>query len=123
MHTLAMHFQQPAGSRVAIRVKWSHPPSSAQQLATSDGIFEFLVKAVPGSTAEQFSQLPAGSPVSVSQVMGRGFNLAALAPPEDCPSVLLFATGSGIRWGSLGPGLEHPQSSLQAGGQARPPAA
>ena len=60
-------------------------------------MLEFLVKAVEGSTAQQFAALKSGQSVSVSQVMGKGFNLEAISPPADYPSVLLFATGSGIR--------------------------
>lgn len=68
--------------------------------AAREGRLEFLVKAVEGSTAELLTRVQAGQLVQVSQVMGKGFNVDALGTPEDCSSVLLFATGSGIRWAS-----------------------
>ncbi|KAF5940351.1 hypothetical protein HYC85_021518 [Camellia sinensis] len=68
------------------------PPS----LAAARGEFEFLVKSVAGSTAELLCGLRKGDVVELSQVMGRGFDLDRISPPEEYPTVLVFATGSGI---------------------------
>ncbi|XWS35024.1 hypothetical protein CRYUN_Cryun21dG0089900 [Craigia yunnanensis] len=68
------------------------PPS----LAAASGAFEFLVKSVAGSTAELLCGLRKGDVVELSQVMGNGFNIDKIDPPEDYPTVLIFATGSGI---------------------------
>ncbi|GMP59098.1 hypothetical protein CsSME_00022517 [Camellia sinensis var. sinensis] len=69
------------------------PPS----LAAARGEFEFLVKSIAGSTAELLCGLGKGDFVELSQVMGRGFDLDQISPPEEFPTVLIFATGSGIR--------------------------
>ncbi|XP_020100509.1 fruit protein pKIWI502 [Ananas comosus] len=66
-------------------------PSSAGTLR-----FEFLVKRVPGSTAELLCGLRDGDVVEVSAVMGRGFAIERISPPHAFPTVLIFATGSGI---------------------------
>ncbi|KAK3442647.1 hypothetical protein EUGRSUZ_B02879 [Eucalyptus grandis] len=68
------------------------PPS----LAAARGEFEFLVKSVAGSTAEVLCGLRKGDVVELSQVMGKGFDIDRIEPPEDYPSVFIFATGSGI---------------------------
>ncbi|KAG4202274.1 hypothetical protein ERO13_A05G317200v2 [Gossypium hirsutum] len=68
------------------------PPS----LAASSGAFEFLVNSVAGSTAELLCGLKKGDVVELSQAMGNGFNIDKIDPPEDYPTVLIFATGSGI---------------------------
>ncbi|OMO96360.1 Phenol hydroxylase reductase [Corchorus olitorius] len=68
------------------------PPS----LATTSGAFEFLVKSVAGSTAELLCGLKKGDVVELSSVMGNGFNIDKIDPPADYPTVLIFATGSGI---------------------------
>ncbi|KAK8647638.1 hypothetical protein V6N13_121368 [Hibiscus sabdariffa] len=68
------------------------PPS----LAASTGAFEFLVKSVAGSTAELLCGLKKGDVVELTQAMGNGFNINKIDPPEDYPTVLIFATGSGI---------------------------
>lgn len=69
------------------------PPS----LAAGNGVFEFLVKSVAGSTAEILCGLGKGDVVELSPVMGKGFDLDQISPPEDYQSVFIFATGSGIR--------------------------
>ncbi|XP_042519757.1 fruit protein pKIWI502-like [Macadamia integrifolia] len=68
------------------------PPSTS----TSKGEFEFLVKSVAGSTAELLCGLGRGDVVELSQVMGRGFDISQISPPEEYLTVLIFATGSGI---------------------------
>eukprot|EP00271_Cylindrocystis_brebissonii_P022221 TRINITY_DN845_c0_g1_i1.p1 TRINITY_DN845_c0_g1~~TRINITY_DN845_c0_g1_i1.p1 ORF type:complete len:337 (-),score=51.97 TRINITY_DN845_c0_g1_i1:890-1900(-) len=70
--------------------------ASPPKLAESSGVLEFLIKDVEGSTASQVCALPVGAQVEMSQVMGRGFPLDKLSPPEEYPTVLIFATGSGI---------------------------
>lgn len=69
------------------------PPS----LAASRGAFEFLVKSIAGSTAEILCGLKRGETVELSAVMGNGFDVDRVDPPEEYPTVLIFATGSGIR--------------------------
>lgn len=69
------------------------PPS----VATSKGKFEFLVKSIAGSTAELLCGLRKGDSVELSQVMGSGFDVDSISPAEEYPTVLIFATGSGIR--------------------------
>lgn len=61
------------------------------------GSLEFLIKAVEGTTAGMLCNLQRGDKVELSQVMGSGFRMDQVAPPEDFPTILLFATGSGIR--------------------------
>ena len=70
------------------------PPS----LASVQGVFEFLVKSFAGSTAELLCGLNKGDVVELSQAMGIGFDIDQISPPEDYQSVLIFATGSGIRY-------------------------
>ncbi|KAL6010958.1 hypothetical protein ACLOJK_001401 [Asimina triloba] len=68
------------------------PPS----LSASTGKFEFLVKSAAGSTAEVLCGLRRGNVVELSSVMGRGFGTEQISSPEAYPTVLIFATGSGI---------------------------
>ncbi|KAL3631380.1 hypothetical protein CASFOL_024364 [Castilleja foliolosa] len=68
------------------------PPS----VASSSGVFEFLVKSIPGSSAELLCQLQRGDVVGLSAVMGKGFEINRISPPENYQTVLIFATGSGI---------------------------
>ncbi|XP_057485827.1 fruit protein pKIWI502-like, partial [Actinidia eriantha] len=68
------------------------PPS----LAAEKGVFEFLVKSVVGMTVEFLCRLRKGDVVELTQVMGRGFNVDQILPPEEYSTVLIFATGSGI---------------------------
>ncbi|KAJ4974300.1 hypothetical protein NE237_007474 [Protea cynaroides] len=65
-------------------------------ISESKGEFEFLVKTVTGSTAELLCGLRRGDVVELSQVMGRGFDIDLISPPEEYPTILIFATGSGI---------------------------
>lgn len=55
------------------------------------------MKSVAGSTAEILCGLGKGDVVELSPVMGKGFDLDQISPPEDYQSVFIFATGSGIR--------------------------
>ncbi|XP_042021761.1 fruit protein pKIWI502 [Salvia splendens] len=68
------------------------PPTAA----ASDGVFEFLVKSVAGSTAELLCGLQKGDLVELSPAMGKGFDVDQISPPESYQTVLIFATGSGI---------------------------
>ncbi|CAN1138165.1 Fruit protein pKIWI502 [Linum perenne] len=68
------------------------PPS----FAASTGAFEFLVKSVPGSTAELLCRLERGDVVELSHAIGKGYEIDLIDPPEKYPTVLIFATGSGI---------------------------
>eukprot|EP00878_Enallax_costatus_P007580 GHUV01007937.1.p1 GENE.GHUV01007937.1~~GHUV01007937.1.p1 ORF type:complete len:325 (+),score=104.05 GHUV01007937.1:809-1783(+) len=60
----------------------------------NQGLLEFLIKA-QGEAATALAALPAGAEVSVSPVMGKGFPVDKI-PADNHPTVLLFATGSGI---------------------------
>ena len=60
-------------------------------------MFEFLIKKVPGSTAEMLCEMKRGDLVELSGVMGKGFAVDRFSPPEIASSVFIFATGSGIR--------------------------
>jgi len=71
--------------------------ASAPKVAAS-GSMEFLIKAVEGTTAGALCNLGKGDKVELSQVMGSGFRMDQVSPSEDYPTILLFATGSGIRW-------------------------
>ncbi|KAL0463515.1 UNVERIFIED_CONTAM: Fruit protein [Sesamum latifolium] len=68
------------------------PPS----ITASEGVFEFLVKSIPGSTAELLCGLQKGDVVELSPAMGKGFDIDRISPPESYQTVLIFATGSGI---------------------------
>ncbi|RDY01660.1 Fruit protein [Mucuna pruriens] len=90
-----------AGQYLQLRVPDAPKPSflaiaSPPKLAWARGVFEFLVKSVAGSTAEALCALKRGDVVELSQVMGNGFNIDRIEPPEKFGTVLIFATGSGI---------------------------
>lgn len=92
-----------AGQYLQLRVPEASKPAflaiaSPPSLAVEKGKFEFLVKSVVGSTAEVLCGLKKGDVVEVSQVMGKGFDIDRIDPPGDYPTVLIFATGSGIRY-------------------------
>jgi len=91
-----------AGQYLQLRVPDASKPSflaiaSPPKLAATRGVFEFLVKSVAGSTAEALCALKRGDVVELSQVMGNGFNIDRIEPPEKYGTVIVFATGSGIR--------------------------
>lgn len=93
-----------AGQYLQLRVPDVDKPSflaiaSPPSFAAARGAFEFLVKSVAGSTAELLCGLKKGDVVELSQVMGQGFDVDLIEPPEAYPTVLIFATGSGIRSG------------------------
>uniref|UniRef100_A0A5B7BBN4 FAD-binding FR-type domain-containing protein n=1 Tax=Davidia involucrata TaxID=16924 RepID=A0A5B7BBN4_DAVIN len=90
-----------AGQYLQLRLPDAAKPSflaiaSPPSLAAARGQFEFLVKSVAGSTAELLCGLRKGDVVELSQVMGGGFDTDQISPPADYPTVLIFATGSGI---------------------------
>lgn len=90
-----------AGQYLQLRVPDVAKPSflaiaSPPSVAASKGKFEFLVKSVAGSTAELLCGLRKGDSVELSQVMGSGFDVDSISPAEEYPTVLIFATGSGI---------------------------
>uniref|UniRef100_A0A453ANG9 Oxidoreductase FAD/NAD(P)-binding domain-containing protein n=1 Tax=Aegilops tauschii subsp. strangulata TaxID=200361 RepID=A0A453ANG9_AEGTS len=60
------------------------------------GAFEFLVKAVPGATAEKLCGLRDGDVVELGAVMGKGFPIERVTPADAAETLLLFATGTGI---------------------------
>ncbi|CAH9139837.1 unnamed protein product [Cuscuta epithymum] len=90
-----------AGQYLQLRVPDVEKPSflaiaSPPTLSAAKGVFEFLVKTVPGSTAELLCNLQKGDVVELSSVMGKGFEIDLISPPEKYQTVLIFATGSGI---------------------------
>lgn len=98
---LAASYTRP-GQYLQLRVPDVEKPSflaiaSPPSLAASRGAFEFLVKSIAGSTAEVLCGLKRGETVELSAVMGNGFDMGQVDPPEEYPTVLIFATGSGIR--------------------------
>ncbi|KAM3741307.1 hypothetical protein ACB098_08G166500 [Castanea mollissima] len=97
---LAVSHTRP-GQYLQLRVPDVEKPSflaiaSPPSLSEARGAFEFLVKTVAGSTAELLCGLKKGDVVELSQVMGRGFDIDRVDPPESFPTLLIFATGSGI---------------------------
>ncbi|KAG2319860.1 hypothetical protein Bca52824_013073 [Brassica carinata] len=97
---LAASYTRP-GQYLQLRVPDVEKPSflaiaSPPSLAASRGAFEFLVKSIAGSTAEILCGLKRGETVELSAVMGNGFDMGQVDPPEEYPTVLIFATGSGI---------------------------
>ncbi|KAK4763074.1 hypothetical protein SAY86_008842 [Trapa natans] len=89
------------GQYLQLRVPNAPKPSflaiaSPPSLAISTGRFEFLVKSVEGTTAEALCALKKGDVVELSPVMGKGFDIARVDPPEEYPTIYIFATGSGI---------------------------
>lgn len=90
-----------AGQYLQLRIPEVEKPAflaiaSPPVTALSNGVFEFLVKSISGSTAEILCGLGKGDVVELSPVMGNGFKLEELSPPTDYESVFMFATGSGI---------------------------
>ncbi|KAK6921670.1 Oxidoreductase FAD/NAD(P)-binding [Dillenia turbinata] len=90
-----------AGQYLQLRLPDVEKPSflaiaSPPSFAAERGEFEFLVKSIAGSTAELLCGLRRGEVVELSQVMGRGFDIDRISPPDNYPTVLIFATGSGI---------------------------
>ncbi|KAF5832117.1 hypothetical protein DUNSADRAFT_12128 [Dunaliella salina] len=61
----------------------------------NQGVLELLVKRQPGSAADAICDLQEGSELKVSPVMGKGFPVDQI-PAASFPTVLMFATGSGI---------------------------
>ncbi|XP_048228965.1 fruit protein pKIWI502 isoform X2 [Ricinus communis] len=99
-----------AGQYLQLRIPDVEKPSflaiaSPPSYAAKKGAFEFLVKSVPASTAELLCRLKKGDVVELTQAMGGGFDIDRISPPEKYCTVLIFATGSGIRfkeWESSG---------------------
>ncbi|QCE08554.1 Na+-transporting NADH:ubiquinone oxidoreductase subunit F [Vigna unguiculata] len=90
-----------AGQYLQLRVPDLPKPSflsiaSPPKLAAKHGVFEFLVKSVPGSTAEALCALKKGDVVELSPIMGNGFTIDLIEPPEKYGTVVIFATGTGI---------------------------
>lgn len=68
--------------------------ASAPGADKENGVVELLVKD-QGGTAEQLCAAEAGTSLLVSAPMGKGFPVDTI-PPQQFPTVLIFATGSGI---------------------------
>eukprot|EP01018_Ginkgo_biloba_P027413 Gb_38340 [translate_table: standard] len=89
------------GQFVQVKVGDSRPTFLAiasPPVTASTGSLEFLIKYVEGSTAGLLCNLGKGDTVELSQVLGNGFDIEQISPPEKYSTVLLFATGSGIRF-------------------------
>ncbi|RWW13690.1 hypothetical protein BHE74_00008292 [Ensete ventricosum] len=102
---LAVSYTAP-GQYLQLRVPGADKPAflaiaSPPSFAASRCEFQFLVKRVPGSTVDLLCGLGRGDIVELSGIMGRGFRVEEISPPDAFPSVLIFATGSGIRWDSV----------------------
>jgi NAD(P)H-flavin reductase len=70
----------------------SPPPAASSAL----GSFDFLVKRLPGTPSARLCDLRPGDLVRVGgSVVGRGFEVARMG---DAREVLVFATGSGVRF-------------------------
>lgn len=85
------------GQFVQVKVEDSKPgffAIASPPDANNAGVIELLVKNA-GETAEKLCSSSAGSEVSVSNVMGKGFPVDRI-PPSDFDRVYIFATGSGI---------------------------
>lgn len=85
------------GQFVQIKVEESKPgffAIASPPDVNNAGVVELLVKNA-GETAEKLCVLDAGSEVSVSDVMGKGFPLDRI-PFKEYQTVYIFATGSGI---------------------------
>eukprot|EP00250_Pteridium_aquilinum_P012971 c21054_g1_i1 orf=322-1368(+) len=90
-----------AGQYVQLRVTGSDSKPAYMSIASppstaTSGSLEFLIKYVKGQTAGLLCDLNKGDKVEVSPVGGNGFAIERLYPAEDFPTVLLFATGTGI---------------------------
>ncbi|WOK97766.1 hypothetical protein Cni_G06474 [Canna indica] len=97
---LADSYTSP-GQYIQLRVPAADKPTflavaSPPSLVASRGEFQFLVKRVRGSTADLLCTLERGDVVELGDIMGRGFQLERISPPDAFPSVLIFATGTGI---------------------------
>ncbi|KAJ8464145.1 hypothetical protein OPV22_026697 [Ensete ventricosum] len=97
---LAVSYTAP-GQYLQLRVPGADKPAflaiaSPPSFAASRCEFQFLVKRVPGSTVDLLCGLGRGDIVELSGIMGRGFQVEEISPPDAFPSVLIFATGSGI---------------------------
>lgn len=90
-----------AGQYLQVRIPDVEKPSflaiaSPPEVAYKNGVFEFLIKSIAGSTAELLCGLGKGDVVELSPVMGKGFDTDQISPPENYQSIFIFATGSGI---------------------------
>ncbi|KAH7431450.1 hypothetical protein KP509_08G048700 [Ceratopteris richardii] len=93
-HTAAGQYVQlrvPGTDAKPAYISIASPPRTA-----TSGSLEFLIKYVEGSTAGYLCNLKKGDKVEVSPVGGSGFPIDRLYPAEDFPTVLIFATGTGI---------------------------
>ncbi|KAL6193321.1 hypothetical protein ACLB2K_034405 [Fragaria x ananassa] len=95
---LASSYTRP-GQYLQLRVPDVEKPSflaiASPPALAAKGVFEFLVKSVEGSIAELLCGMKKGDVVELTQAMGKGFEIDQI-PPENYPTVLIFATGSGI---------------------------
>ncbi|KMT08174.1 hypothetical protein BVRB_6g142970 [Beta vulgaris subsp. vulgaris] len=84
--------QSPKPSFLAI----ASPPFVSTNKNRNSFELQFLVKTVPGSTAELLCDLKKGDVVEITAAMGNGFDVHRISPPDIFSTVLIFATGSGI---------------------------
>ncbi|KAJ3686039.1 hypothetical protein LUZ61_015203 [Rhynchospora tenuis] len=96
--SLSTSYSSP-GQYLQVRVGGSESKPAFMAIAsppTVEGKFEFLIKRVPGSTAELICGLKEGDLVELGPVMGKGFPIERIEGPEGADSVFIFATGTGI---------------------------
>lgn len=94
-----------AGQYLQVRAPECRPAflAIASPPSTCGMEMEFLIKDIDGSAASLICRLRRGDVVEIGPVMGKGFNISEISPPESFSSVLIFATGSGIRSDPLVP--------------------
>ncbi|CAN6445830.1 unnamed protein product [Victoria cruziana] len=87
-----------AGQYLQVRAPECQPAflAIASPPSTCGMEMEFLIKDIDGSAASLICRLRRGDVVEIGPVMGKGFNISEISPPESFSSVLIFATGSGI---------------------------
>ena len=96
--TAGQYVQLRVGGSKPAYIAIASPPPSAASPPSGPLLLEFLVKRLPdpASTASLLCALPPGGALEAGPVQGEGFAVATAAPPAKCPSLLLFAAGSGI---------------------------
>ncbi|XP_078177314.1 FAD/NAD(P)-binding oxidoreductase [Carex rostrata] len=96
--SLSTSYSAP-GQYLQLKISGSESKPAFMAIAsppTVEGRFEFLVKRVPGSTAELICGLKEGDLVELGPVMGKGFPIERIKGPEATDTVFIFATGTGI---------------------------
>jgi hypothetical protein len=101
--SLSTSYSAP-GQYLQLRISGSDSKPAFMAIAsppTVEGRFEFLVKRVPGSTADLICGLKEGDLVELGPVMGKGFPIERIEGLAAVDAVFIFATGTGIRYYSF----------------------